>query len=95
MFVLFVAEGVGYLCQLAKWQLVYLISSDTSDEGTLGDAVDSVLSTTTNITIARYTNKVAVNPTSQAIKDILTTVKQEARSMSNLEIASVDSSSSS
>jgi dihydroxyacetone kinase DhaKLM complex PTS-EIIA-like component DhaM len=76
-----VAEGVVSLCEQAKWKRVYIIASDTSDEGTLGDAVYTAITTKTNITVTTYSKDgITVNYSMDGIKAIFDKVKLEARS---------------
>jgi len=82
------AGGVISLCNLANWKIVYMIASDTSDEGTLGDAVHAAIKSSTNITVTTYT-KDGVEPgiSQNDITTIYTKVKQEARSKSFCQIS--------
>lgn len=58
-----------------------MIASDTSDEGTLGDAVYTAVTTKTNITVTTYIKDgVTINLSMNDIKTIYNKVKQEARS---------------
>ena len=87
LYIYITAEGVISLCNLAKWTRVYIIASDTADEGTLGDAVHTAITSSTNITVTTYT-KDGVEPgaSQDALTTILTKVKQEARSKTFLNI---------
>jgi hypothetical protein len=75
------AEGVISLCEQAKWKRVYMIASDTSDEGTLGDAVYAAVTTKTNISVTTYVKDgVTINLSLNDIQAIYSKVKLEARS---------------
>lgn len=70
------------LCQLLRWRRVFIISSNTPDDGTLGTAVYNTIEANGNFTVTRYVDKVDLAPSISAIEAIFIKVKKEARSMS-------------
>ena len=69
------------MCNLFKWGLVFIISTDSQDEGELGNAINSQFIAAPNITVARYMSNVPKNPSVNYIENtVYAKVKEEARS---------------